>query len=385
MKFSAAAALILACAALSPAGAQEWNDVVAAAKKEATVTVYHSQLGAPHWKVVVDAFQKKYGIEVKEFDARASEITERVRVEQSSGRAIADVGVSWARDHRGSAQERLHCRTWGDPERQEHSPDVPPADKWEVPAWNQFVCTLINTRLVAPADEPKSYGDFLKSEFKGKMLSDDMAAIGSGQTFFAVLYQKYGPAFLQKFKEQNLTFDRDLQQMSRRVARGEYPVMLQQIVAFAYPLRSLPVKVVVPEEGCPITPIEGAVLRGAPHPNAARLFINHFLDLEFAIGLRQRLDGHGGDRGSRSSDRCRRQALRADQGAGLHHPGYSRRHAQGRDRDVQVTLKGRAFTATHQPTASGSRPCLYPSPARRGRVRRSGRRRSSKIPASRRR
>jgi ABC-type Fe3+ transport system substrate-binding protein len=68
--------------------------------------------------------------------------------------------------------------------------------------------------------------------------------------------------------------------MSRRVARGEYPVMLQQIVAFAYPLRSLPVKIVVPEEGCPITPIEGAVLRGAPHPNAARLFINHFLDLE---------------------------------------------------------------------------------------------------------
>jgi iron(III) transport system substrate-binding protein len=91
MKFSAAAALILACAALPPAGAQDWSDVVAAAKKEATVTVYHSQLGAPHWKVVVDAFQKKYGIEVKEFDARASEITERVRVEQSSGRAIADV------------------------------------------------------------------------------------------------------------------------------------------------------------------------------------------------------------------------------------------------------------------------------------------------------
>ena len=67
--------------------------------------------------------------------------------------------------------------------------------------------------------------------------------------------------------------------MSRRVARGEYPIMLQQIVAFAYPLRGLPVKVVVPEGGCPVTPIEGAVLRGAPHPNAARLFINHFLDL----------------------------------------------------------------------------------------------------------
>ncbi len=280
MRSGLLAIAMLASVGPAPAGAQDWDEVMAAAKKEATVTVYHSQLGAPHWKVVVDAFQKRYGIEVKEFDARASEITERVRVEQSSGRAIADVefhGLATIVDQRKS---NFISELGPIPNAKNIRADVPPADKWEVPAWNQFVCTLINTRLVAPADEPKTYADFLKAEFKGKTLSDDMAAIGSGQTFFAVLYQKYGPALLQKFKEQNLTFDRDLQQMSRRVARGEYPVMLQQIVAFAYPLRSLPVKVVVPQEGCPITPIEGAVLRGAPHPNAARLFINHFLDLE---------------------------------------------------------------------------------------------------------
>jgi iron(III) transport system substrate-binding protein len=279
MKFSAAAVVALACA-ISPAGAQDWNDVVAAAKKAGNLTVYHSQLGAPHWKVVVSAFQNKYGIEVKEFDARASEITERIRVEQTSGRAIADVefhGLSTIVDQRKSD---FVAELGAIPNARNVRPDVPPADKWQVPAWIQFVCTLVNTREITPADEPKTYGDFLNPKFKGKMLSDDMRAIGSGQTFFAVLYQKYGPTLLEKFKGQNLTFDRDLQLMSRRVARGEYPIMLQQIVAFAYPLRSLPVKVVVPEEGCPVTPIQGAVLRGAPHPNAARLFINHFLDLD---------------------------------------------------------------------------------------------------------
>jgi iron(III) transport system substrate-binding protein len=160
MKFSAAAALILACAGLSPAGAQEWNDVVAAAKKEATVTVYHSQLGVPHWKVVIDAFQKKYGIEVKEFDARASEITERVRVEQSSGRAIADVefhGLATIVDQRKSD---FIAELGAIPNAKNIRPDVPPADKWEVPAWNQFVCTLINTRLIAPADEPRATAIF---------------------------------------------------------------------------------------------------------------------------------------------------------------------------------------------------------------------------------
>jgi ABC-type Fe3+ transport system substrate-binding protein len=279
MKFAAVTILSLVCLA-PPAYAQDWSDVVAAAKKEGTLTVYHSQLGAPHWKVVVDAFQKKYGIEVKEFDARASEITERIRVEQTSGRAIADVefhGFSTIIDQRKSD---FVAELGPIPNAKNVRADVPPADKWQVPAWIQFVCTLVNAREITPADEPKTYSDFLNPKFKGKILSDDMRAIGSGQTFFAVLYQKYGPAFLQKFKDQNLTFDRDLQLMSRRVARGEYPIMLQQIVAFAYPLRSLPVKVVVPEEGCPVTPIQGAVLRGAPHPNAARLFINHFLDLD---------------------------------------------------------------------------------------------------------
>eukprot|EP01037_Dinobryon_pediforme_P041848 gene41848-51865_t len=73
------------------AHAESWDDVVAAAKKEGTVTVYHSQLGAPHWKAVVSAFEKKYGVKVQEFDARASEMTERIRTEQTSQRYVADI------------------------------------------------------------------------------------------------------------------------------------------------------------------------------------------------------------------------------------------------------------------------------------------------------
>ena len=50
---------------------QDWNKVIEAAKKEGSVTVYHAQLGAPHWKIVVADFEKRYGIRVQEFDARA--------------------------------------------------------------------------------------------------------------------------------------------------------------------------------------------------------------------------------------------------------------------------------------------------------------------------
>ena len=49
-----------------------------------------------------------------------------------------------------------------------------------------------------------------------------------------------------------------------------------KIFAFTSDLKGLPVKVVIPEEG----EMDFAVLKNSPHPNAARLFIQHFLSVE---------------------------------------------------------------------------------------------------------
>ena len=50
--------------------------------------------------------------------------------------------------------------------------------------------------------------------------------------------------------------------------------------AMASDLKGLPVKAVVMEEGVPYVPINFAQLKNAPHPNAARVFINFFLEEE---------------------------------------------------------------------------------------------------------
>jgi len=271
------AVVVAAGIAATPAAAQDWDSVVAAAKKEGTVTVYHAQFGTPHWRKVIQAFKDKYGIDVKEFDTRASELTERVRVEQTSQHYVADVEFHGEATIGQQRQGNFIAEHGDIPNAANLRPPFV-ADKWAVPAWVQVICPLVNTTLVKPADEPKVWSDLLDPKWKGRLLSDDMAAIGSGQTTFAAFAKAYGMQFLQKLKEQNLVFDHDLQQASRRVARGEYSVLLQQIIAFASPLKGLPVKVVLPEDGCPYTLIEGAVLNGAPHPNAARLLINHLLD-----------------------------------------------------------------------------------------------------------
>lgn len=274
----AAMALVATASGASAQGA-DWNKVVEAAKKEGVVSVYHAQLGAPHWKAVVKAFQDKYGIEVREFDARASELTERIRVEQTSQRYVADVEFHGDSSIIQQRQTDFVAKLGDIPNASRlRAPFV--RNEYAIPAWNQVVCMLVNTSMVKPEDEPREWKDLLDPKWTGKILTDDMRATGSGQTVFAVLHKTYGEAFLQKLITQNMGIGRDLQDDSRKVARGEYPIFINQIIAFASPLKGLPVKVVLPTDGCPFTPIQGAILRGAPHPNAGLLFINHLLEPE---------------------------------------------------------------------------------------------------------
>ena len=265
---------------LGPAMAQsDWEKVIAEAKKEGTVAVYHSQLGAPHFKAVVNSFQAKYGIRVQDIDVRASELTERLRVEQTSGRYAADVEFHGKTSILQQQETSFIARHGGIPNIANLRPEFQ-ADEYSIPAWVQNVCMLVNTNLVKEADYPREWKDILDPKWKGKLLSDDMRAVGSGQTIFAVLYSKYGKDFLEKLATQNIEINRDLRMNSRKVARGENALFITQILAFASDLKGLPVKVILPSDGCPYTPIRGAIMRGAPRPNAARLFINHFLEMD---------------------------------------------------------------------------------------------------------
>jgi iron(III) transport system substrate-binding protein len=278
-RFCLAAAL--ACAVAAPAGAQDadWDKVVQAAKREGKVVVYNAAIGSPFYKAAVEGFEKKHGIRVETLDVRASEMRERIRTEQAAGRYIGDITQPGEATSKNQEREGVFQPHGGVPNIKNLRREFP-ADNVRIPTFVQAYGVLINTNLVKPADEPKSWKDLLDPKWKGKILSDDPRAIGGGAVMFFATHDALGKEFNERLATQGLTFSRDLRNDERRVARGEFPIYLPEVFAFSLDLKGLPVKLLLPSEGSPYVTIVSVMLKNAPHPNAARLLMDHFLEIE---------------------------------------------------------------------------------------------------------
>lgn len=263
-------------------GDAEWKKVIDAAKKEGKVSMYTGAVGSPALSKIAAAFEARYDVRLDVLEVRASELRERVRTEQASGKVIGDVS------HNGSTSTGLQL---AEGTFQPHGPlpnlkrPVAPftADDMRVPIYVIPYGILVNTDLVKPAEEPKSWKDLLHVRWKGKILADDMRALGGGAVYFMVTYQKLGREFHDKLAEQQPHMNRELRGNYPRVARGEYSVYVPFTVPDILDLKGLPVKAVVPTEGCPYVRFDGAIYKNAPHPNAARLLVDFFLGDEVQL------------------------------------------------------------------------------------------------------
>ena len=257
----------------------DWNKLIEAAKKEGKLVVYTAATGQPAHVAIGRAFEKKYGITVTYLEARASEIRERVRTEQAAGRFIGDVS------HNGATTTGLQMlegafQPYGTVPNLAKLRSPFKADDTRIPVFASAYAMLVNTNLVKPGDEPKSWADLADPKWKGKILSDDPRALGGGSVSFFVLQDKLGRSYHEKMAANQLVFSRDLRASERRVARGDYAIWIPMTTSSYMALKGLPVKLLHPEEGYPYITYEVAILKNAPRPNAARLFMDFFVSDE---------------------------------------------------------------------------------------------------------
>lgn len=267
----------------NPARAQDssWTGVIEAAKKEGQVTIYSTQLGQPYQDDIIKLFQSKYGIRVQLVALRSNEIRERIRADQAAGQAGADISYN------GSTTSELQMaegrfQPFGALNALPTLQKDFKSDGTLLPVSIQGYGILVNTRLVKPADEPKSWHDLLDPKWKGKILSADQRELGDGGVLFYTSHEQFGREFQEKLAGQ-VVLSRELRENERRTARGEFSLYVPFGMPNLPPLKGLPVKGIIAEEGMPYIVYVMGMLKDAAHPNAARLLMNFFIEQEAAL------------------------------------------------------------------------------------------------------
>jgi iron(III) transport system substrate-binding protein len=154
----------------------------------------------------------------------------------------------------------------------------------------------VNTRLANPR-EFTSYWDLLNPKWKGKIAAHDIRRGGTGGVVVRFLYKhpQLGPRYLERlFSEMDVTLSSEVRQTVDWLGIGRFPLGL--FVGSENLLQAqeqgLPVALITAEqlkEGSPIAPSGGSVclVDRAPHPNAAKLFVNWLLSREGQIAYQE--------------------------------------------------------------------------------------------------
>ena len=271
-------------------------DVVAAAKKEGKVAFYTSFFGAKAHLDIIKSFRGQVRHQCRAA-RRARQRDDRTHPHRADRRSASS--ATWSRTARPASSARSAraiCRSMAASPTPRICSRITRPNDFGVPTYILGYGILINKNAVKGDDEPKSWQDLKNPKWKGKIISDDPRALGGGNVMFSAFQDKLGEDFNVALSQQGLVLSRDVGNDERRVARGEFPMRIPQLFSNWLALKSLPVKFVAPAEGLPYIRFDFGVLNGAPHPNAARLFINHYLSEQvqtaYAVaGLMPMVDG----------------------------------------------------------------------------------------------
>jgi len=142
---------------------------------------------------------------------------------------------------------------------------------------------MVNWEVV-PRDTLKTYQDLLKPQFADKIVWDDPRLPGQGVASAQTLLINFGPEFLTKLFGQKIAYTNNPRQNAEWVVRGRYPIGIATAFEELQPFLDQGLgKSIAPFDGPLEKPTVGpgfgtvSLMDHAPHPNAAKLYINWLL------------------------------------------------------------------------------------------------------------
>ena len=244
------------------------------AKKEGQVTFYTSNTWmAGH---VTQEFGKKYPfIKANVYRSDSKELIKRLTEEASAGRQIADI-VETGPEYMALMQGTGMFQEVYLPEFARYDDDVKFKGKTGVLYWNSrelYISVGYNTKIIAPADVPKSMKDLLDPKWKDKM---SIAGTTTGTQWIGAVVETFGLEFLEKMAAQNINVQNiSGAALAELVVSGEVPLsptIFNSNISVAKQKGA-------PVEWKPIDPVIGTtgtsgLVAKAPHVHSGLLFLD---------------------------------------------------------------------------------------------------------------
>jgi iron(III) transport system substrate-binding protein len=278
------ALVAVALAAPTLAAAESYRPdpaLVAAARKEGHVLIYTTLIVDQIVRPLIKAFQSSVpGIDVRYVRADSVALVVRLTNEARANRVQADIwhlvdGAGPLIEAGIAAQVELPSAKglsalYADPNR-----------RWV--ATNLAVRSLAyNTKLIPPAQAPRNYEDLLDPRFKGKFAwnpNSVSGAYGFIGTVLKAMGEEKGTAYLRALAKQQITpVPMAIRAVLDRVIAGEYAIGLEMNGTHAH----ISAAVGAPVAWVPLDPVSttlqaAGLTAKAPHPNAARLFLDFMI------------------------------------------------------------------------------------------------------------
>jgi iron(III) transport system substrate-binding protein len=298
LAFAAAGMLLLlaqiSSAQTNPAAQSDWTRTLEAGKKEGKVVV-SVPASAELRRDVEKTFKQRFGIEAELTPGRAASIVGKIQQEVKSGVHNFDLHIG--------GSESMVTGLLAEGILEPFDPALmlaevrDPKNWWGGHIWvdnakrhiyssqaYQTENIWYNTDLVKP-DEIRSFADLLNPKWIGKIGYLDPRTPGSGTSIWSFLWQLRGEAYLRKLAAQKLFLGRDQRVLAESLARGKISLVIGLTYYSFLPFlkAGLPVKPLPnPRDEVYVSGGSGhvTIIKGAPHPNATKVFVNWFLGKE---------------------------------------------------------------------------------------------------------
>jgi iron(III) transport system substrate-binding protein len=277
-----------------PSSPGEWERTVESAKKEGKVVV-SIPASTELRKGIETGFKQRFDIEAELNVGRAASIVGKMQQESKSGVPYFDVHMGGGESMiTGLLSQGILAPLAPEMMLQEVKD---PNNWWNGHIWldnakryiyasQAFQVELIwcNTDYVK-SEEIRSLNDLLNPKWSGKIGYLDPRTPGAGSSMWSFLWKLKGEGYLRQLANQKLFLSRDQRVLAESLAKGKIAVVMGLSYYSYLPFikAGLPVKsIAMPRDEIYVSGGSGnvAIIKGAPHPNATKIFINWFLGPE---------------------------------------------------------------------------------------------------------